>query len=80
MQLPGSVVFSSPGHDIKRALDDSIKAYREKTLFTEPYVFHHDSSKGKLTKNGGRGLESKNTWAGGGGRVASHYDTKQELK
>ena len=52
------------------ALDSSIKACREKTLFTEPYVFRHDSCKGKLTKNWGRReLESKNTWGGGGGGV-----------
>ena len=31
------------------ALDSSMKAYREKGFFTEPYIFRHDSCKWKLT-------------------------------
>ena len=30
------------------ALDSSVKAYREKALFADPYIFHYDSFKLKI--------------------------------
>ena len=30
------------------ALDGSVKAYREKVFFTDPYIFHYDSFELKI--------------------------------
>ena len=45
-------------------LEGSLKAYREKAFFTEPYIFRRGSCEWKLTLNWGEGgtLGSKNNW------------------
>ena len=35
------MAFKGTAHDL--ALDGSMKAYKEKAFFTDPYIFCHDS-------------------------------------
>ena len=48
MQLPRSVVFNSPGHDIEMAPHDPgpSRLYEKgKSFFNEPYILRHGSYK-----------------------------------